>query len=317
MARYLKYSLWILPILLLLACSKDKRSNKAGVKMQQFVIDISHSARQKKSNFIIIPQNGIELCFSDLASDQGFDMDYMNAINGVGIEELFYDKTKVDDDYRLKMAQKIQTKKKVFVADYTPSMTNYHSAITQCDENGFIPFPRLNNNYDYSSIPSQPTWNENNNDILSLEEAKNYLYLISDAHFSTKSAFINAIDTTNYDVLFIDLFFKGQPFTKSDIQQLKTKDNGGKRLVIAYMDIGSAEKYRYYWESKWKLHHPNWLKKKYDGYNDEIWVKFWNKEWKDIIYSGSDSYLDRILNAGFDGVYLDNVEAYYFLYFDD
>lgn len=69
-------------------------------------------------------------------------------------------------------------------------------------------------------------------------------------------------------------------------------------------------------ELKWKLHSPTWLKKKYDGYDDEIWVKFWKKEWQEIIYSGGDSYTQRILSSGFNGVYLDNVEAYYFLYFD-
>jgi len=69
-------------------------------------------------------------------------------------------------------------------------------------------------------------------------------------------------------------------------------------------------------ELKWKLHSLTWLKKKYDGYDDEIWVKFWKKEWQEIIYSGGDSYTQRILSSGFNGVYLDNVEAYYFLYFD-
>jgi cysteinyl-tRNA synthetase len=64
------------------------------------------------------------------------------------------------------------------------------------------------------------------------------------------------------------------------------------------------------------LHHPDWLKKKYDGYVDEIWVEFWNDEWKSIIYGNDNSYIKKIINAGFDGAYLDNVEGYYSLYFD-
>jgi len=43
-------------------------------------------------------------------------------------------------------------------------------------------------------------------------------------------------------------------------------------------------------------------------------VQFWNPEWQKIIYGNDDSYMKKILDAGFDGAYLDNVEAYYFLY---
>src|SRR5690554_6803454 len=57
-------------------------------------------------------------------------------------------------------------------------------------------------------------------------------------------------------------------------------------------------------ELKWKLHSPTWLKKKYDGYDDEIWVKYWKKEWQEIIYSGGDSYTQRILSSGFNGFIL-------------
>ena len=127
---------------------------------------------------------------------------------------------------------------------------------------------------------------------------------------------INAIAAINFDVVLIDLFFNDVAFSSAEIQQLKTKANGGKRLVISYMNIGAAESYRYYWKDNWKLHKPKWLKKKYEGFEDEIWVKFWKDDWQDIIYGNDNSYTKRILNAGFDGVYLDNVEAYYFLYFD-
>ena len=34
---------------------------------------------------------------------------------------------------------------------------------------------------------------------------------------------------------------------KEITEELKIKDNGGKRIVIAYLSIGEAEDYRYYW----------------------------------------------------------------------
>ncbi|MFD0779257.1 endo alpha-1,4 polygalactosaminidase [Flavobacterium myungsuense] len=98
------------------------------------------------------------------------------------------------------------------------------------------------------------------------------------------------------------------------MNQLKTKANGAKRLVIAYMNIGAAENWRYYWNGNWILNDPVWIKKNYAGYENEFYIQFWNPEWQTIIYGNDKSYLKKIIDAGFDGVYLDNVEAYYFLY---
>jgi cysteinyl-tRNA synthetase len=39
-------------------------------------------------------------------------------------------------------------------------------------------------------------------------------------------------------------------------------------------------------------------------------VKFWLDDWKDIVWRGESSYLKRIVDAGFDGVYLDRVDIY-------
>ena len=58
----------------------------------------------------------------------------------------------------------------------------------------------------------------------------------------------------------MDLFFNdGTPFTSSEIAQIKNKANGGKRLVLAYMSIGEAEDYRYYWQKDWERNKPSWL----------------------------------------------------------
>jgi len=39
-------------------------------------------------------------------------------------------------------------------------------------------------------------------------------------------------------------------------------------------------------------------------------VRYWHEHWKRIIFSGENSYLERIIKAGFDGVYLDKVDEY-------
>lgn len=300
-------------LMLITACSKEKRTTNAAEKMQNFVIAIAQKARQSNPDFIIVPQNGIELAYNEADTSLDVNSAYLSAIDGVGVEGVFYGNEDSPDPYRLAMLQTIKQTEKVLSADYLTDNSNIQSAMDKNVNEGFICFPRLSNNYDYTQIPNTII-NENPNDITQLSEAQNYLYLISTDAFSSKDEMLSAIASTNFDLILIDLFYDGMALTQSEVNSLKTKANGGKRLVIAYFNIGSAEKYRYYWKKSWSLHFPNWLKKKYDGYPDEIWVKFWNKHWQEIIYKSENSYLDKILTADFDGVYLDNVEAYYFLY---
>ena len=39
-------------------------------------------------------------------------------------------------------------------------------------------------------------------------------------------------------------------------------------------------------------------------------VRYWEEDWQAIIYGDADSYLQKILDAGFDGVYLDIIDAF-------
>lgn len=303
-------------LVIAVACSKEKRAERAADKMRNFVIELSEYAKAQDPDFLIIPQNGIELCFNYEAIEDGLSSNYMHAIDAVGIEELFYNSGVAEEDGRIAQAELIKQSKSVLVADYVNPNSFMADAFAQNDQRGFIAFPRAANGYDYQFIPDS-VHNENANDINSLADAQNFLYLISTTSYASKSAFLSAIAATNFDVVLIDLFFEDQELTASDIQSLKTKANGGKRLVIAYMNIGAAETYRYYWQEKWKKGRPNWIKKEYDGYPDEYWVKFWKDDWKEIIYGNDASYTKKLLNAGFDGAYLDNVEVYYYLYFDE
>lgn len=284
--------------------------------MQDFVINISSYAKRYDPDFIIIPQNGIELAFNNMDVNEGQNSSYMSAINGFGVEELFYNGSYALESERLSMLQQLKTLKKVMVSEFVSDNNNISDAINRNYSEGFICFTRINTNYHYSQIPDSVIYS-NSTDITDLSLAQNYLYLISTDNFSSKEDMMNAVLATNFDVILMDLFFNETEFTSSEVNQMKKKANGGQRLVISYINIGSAEKFRYYWKKGWGLHHPLWLKRKYDGYDDEFWVKFWKKDWQDIIYGNENSYMKKILNAGFDGAYLDNVEAYYFLYYND
>ena len=312
MKKFLQLFILLLSIC---SCSKEDKSEKAAAKMQEFVIDISGYAHNFDQDFIIIPQNGIELAYHETDPALGLDTEYFSAIDGFGVEELFYDGSFDPDQEQLDILRELVENKKVLVSDYVSEEQNIEDAIRRNLAENFICFPRSRDNYYYNHLPGYII-NENLSDISELEQAQNYLYLISTDLFPTRQSMLDALKSTNYDMVLIDLFYEDVELTFNEIQELKTKANGGKRLVISYLNIGSAENFRYYWQDDWKLHHPDWIKKKYEGYEDEFWVEFWAKPWQDIIFGNEGSYLKKIIDAGFDGVYLDNVEAYYFLYYN-
>ena len=308
---------------LLCFCSGDIEGNEYPEEMQQFVVDISTYAKSFSPYFIIIPQNGAELVFNGTGRSEGYHEAYINAIDGIGIEELFYNDRgkRINDKERLLTLKKIKKDHadiQIMVSDFVKNNSALEESLRlNTEENSFIAFPRLNN-YDYMEIPSGPITGENNFAINKLSDARNYLYLISPDKFDNKQDMITKIKATNYDVVIIDMFFikddnPTEIFTKADINDINKKPNGEKRLVISYISIGSLEKFRYYWNEVLNGTRPSWAKKSYDGYPDEYWIQFWNKEWQDIIFGNDNSYIKKISDAGFDGAYLDNVEAYYFL----
>lgn len=312
-----KTILFAVVLLTIASCSKEKRSDKKGLSMQKFVIELSEYAKGIDPNFAIIPQNGAELSFNNLDTQEDLNEPYLAAIDGIGIEELYYNGTWNKDGLRVSMLNQIKDKKTILVSDFVSDDFDTYDAYEDIIFDHFVPFVRSSTNYDYIEIPTIVT-NENNEDINSMSDVQNYLYLIgaSEEQFNSKEELLQAISQTNFDLIILDLEFGSGNFNANDLQALKTKSNGAKRMVISYINVGAAEKYRYYFQEDWRLHRPLWLKKKYDGYDDEFWVKFWKKPWKEIMYGNDSSYMKKILDAGFDGAYLDNVEAYYFLYFD-
>ena len=87
---------------------------------------------------------------------------------------------------------------------------------------------------------------------------------------------------------------------KSDIKRLQKSG----KTVLSYLSIGEAEEVRFYYKT---------LNKKLIYSENQDWrgnfkVYFWEREWQEIIFQ----YVDRIINQGFDGVYLDIIDAYFY-----
>jgi cysteinyl-tRNA synthetase len=84
----------------------------------------------------------------------------------------------------------------------------------------------------------------------------------------------------------------------------------GNRKVLCYLSIGEAEDYRSYWKSDWKTSPPSFLDEANQRWKGNYKVKYWLPEWQQLVYGSEESLLDEIIALGFDGVYLDIVDAY-------
>lgn len=291
-------------------------------EMRKFVIGISQYAKAQHPQFAIIPQNGIELITTNGEPDGSLATSYVNAIDAVGQEDLSFGYTddnvptpSEDNLYLREFLNRIKTSKKVLVTDYCSGQTNMDKSYSSNNANGYISFAADERElFNIPSYPAQP-YGVNSNDITSISQAKNFLYLINPEMYATKAAFINAVKATNYDVILMDLFLNNTAFTATEIDQLKTKANGGKRLVICYMSIGEAEDYRYYWDSTWRVGNPPFIAAEDPNWPGNYYVQYWNTDWKNIIYGNDTSYTKKLLNSHFDGAYLDIIDA--FEYFEN
>ncbi len=291
--------------------------------MRDFVQDISGYAKSAVPGFIIIPQNGHELLTLDGEVTGDPAEDYLEAIDGIGREDLFYGYE--EDDVATPLFERESMIGFMDIAEnhgVEALVVDYCSTISHMDDSysgnyakGYISFAADHRGLDNIPVYPDKPYNVNSRDIISLSDAKNFLYLLDPGDFSGKEEYLAAIVDTDYDIIIIDSCYDDSFLSPHDVASLKRKSGGGTRLVIAYMSIGEAEDYRYYWKPEWEDDPPSWLEKENPDWKGNYKVEYWDPGWHDIIYGSPDSFLDKIIGAGFDGVYLDIIDA--FEYFED
>ena len=290
-------------------------------EMRAFVKEISAEARAVNPSFLIVPQNGVRLITDDHHSNGVLDMEYINAIDGQGQEDLFFgfdqlNKATSEEDMDILSSfldVLEENGKEVLVTDYCSSEEKITKSYENNNVKSYISFASPDRKL--IGIPDYPAkpYHENDEDVEELAQAQNFLYLINpDKKHASKDDFVAKMGETNYDLLIVDLFFNEEALTAEDVNLLKTKANGGTRLVLCYMSIGEAEDYRYYWKEDWnkKKERPSWVYAENKKWRGNYKVFYWEPEWKQLIYGNEESYLTKIMEAGFDGTYLDIIDAY-------
>ena len=65
-----------------------------------------------------------------------------------------------------------------------------------------------------------------------------------------------------------------------DIQTLRFKKNGGRRLLIAAMNVSETTPRDYFWNSRWKIGNPSWLARPSLVDADGVITEYWNENWR-------------------------------------
>ena len=116
-----------------------------------------------------------------------------------------------------------------------------------------------------------------------------------------------AIAKSGFDLVVMDYSRDGSDegaYTREEIEMIKRAGV----IPIAYISIGEAEDYRFYWKEGWKENPPKWLGPENPDWGGNYAVKYWEGDWKRIVFE----YLDKIIAQGFSGVYLDKVDEFEF-----
>ena len=142
-----------------------------------------------------------------------------------------------------------------------------------------------------------------------LADIQTWLYLID---VNLEQDTINQIADSSHDMVVVDYISSETNNTDYPMSQVidALHDSPHPKRVIAYIDIGEAESYRSYWQPGWRIGNPEWIiTGDPDGWDENYPVAYWYDEWQ-AIWLEKNGLLQGILDVGFDGVYLDWVEAY-------
>lgn len=275
-------------------------------KMRELIVEIAQRDMEK----IIILQNGSEIYFNEGVLDK----DFLNFVDGAGQESFLFGSGGIvdnptpqeDREYLLNnLIPLVREGKRVFIINYTKERRNFKEIGKLNKKYGFVGEGIKTFSANYFNTPIN---NFNNKNISKLHEVKNFLYLLNPEKFKNKREYLNALKNSDYDMLIIEPSVNGDFFSREEIEQIKYKKNGSRRLVISYFSIGEAEDYRDYWQENWNKKLPSWIVEENENWKGNYVVKYWSREWREIVRD----YQKKLNDMGVDGYYLDTIDSFYY-----
>jgi cysteinyl-tRNA synthetase len=140
-------------------------------------------------------------------------------------------------------------------------------------------------------------------------------YLLQAEGLGKRAIAVDKLTACGRDLLVIDYAYYGDAetrWTREELDRIRSGKPG--RRVVAYSSIGEAGTYRFYWQKEWDAdgdgkpdkQAPPWLMEANPDWPDNYKVRYWDPAWKKLVKG----HLDQILSQGFDGIYLDLVDAF-------
>ena len=143
--------------------------------------------------------------------------------------------------------------------------------------------------------------------ILAQSSPTSFAYVLqADSLAKSKNETVTNLTASGRDWIVLDANFSSphEPWSTNDVTAIRAGKAG--RKIIAYLSIGEAEDYRAYWQGSWKTNPPAFLLTENPEWKGDYRVKYWQADWQKIILAD----VDKIMAAGFDGVYLDIVDGF-------
>lgn len=277
--------------------------------------EMRQQAERQRPGVIFVGNNGLEL----ILSEDGKLNIGSNLFEGMLLESFLYgadmeDNKATPEEHRLYLQQSLrlfqQAGKVVFNIDYVSDSNLARRAYRQNREWGIVPM--LSRERGLEAFPGAEAFCPplSTSKVVSLRQAQSLFVLLNPGRFANKEQFLKVLERTNYDVLIVDPQYMGAYLQPEDVIRLQKKDSGERRLVLAYLSVGEAETYREYWQESWKSQPPSWLLEANPNWEGNYRVRYWEEGWKELLYKAPGSRLQRILTSGFDGVFLDVIDAY-------
>ena len=113
---------------------------------------------------------------------------------------------------------------------------------------------------------------------------------------------LRAVRASPFELVVVDPFDDdGTPWSAAEVRAAAQG-----RWLVAYVSMGAAESYRPYWKRGWRVGSPPWLLREDPDWPGNFDVAYWDPEWQRVALA----QLDRVIDQGFDGVYMDLIDAY-------
>ena len=292
--------------------------------MISLLADMNSYAKKKNPSFAMVANGGYGLFMTQYNKDPVSRQKMLDSIDGALIENVFYgwDNTlnkSTDTITSVHMQTALTEARAAGIAPLNMEYCTGSKAATAISKSNSLGSSCYTaSDLILRNIVTLDPARETTANVRTMAQVKNFMALLNPDKFENtsgsdaqkKANYLKALNNTNYDLIFIDLFFNGDPLTKTDVNSLKKKKNGKSRMVCAYVSVGEAESYRDYWEKDWNKYPPNWVEDENEDWEENYKVRYWSPVWQGILFRNPGSYLEQVINAGFDGAYLDVIDAY-------